>query len=468
MDPAPLAGGFLLWRALLAYVLLMAALVPHNGGLGPLAVAPFLIFLYLLLDTVRRRPTAPVTPRAAGLHPRQWVWLLVPLAVLGAVRPPGIYLRYGTPLWLFPLLTGAVLGLALLGLRDPLRTRQRDLIAAAMLGLVLLAGAWVLHASPSPLIDVFVLQQRGAAELLAGRDPYTAVYPNLYNAEDSLAFFGAPITELTNYPYPPLSLLVTTASHFLGGDVRLGFLGLHLMTGALLYAIARPRSSATALGILALHLLNPRGLFVLEQAWTEPLLSACVVAWVASSLHKRPPHRRALLGEVVFLALFLSAKQYSVLLLPLVLAPRFRPAWRATTLLKTTALAAGLAALLLLPFLLWHPRDFLTDVVLFQLRQPFRRDALSLPAIFHFVTGLRAPGALALLGAVASLVWAWKKLPRQHAGLLYGAALGFVGFFAMAKQAFCNYYSFAAVLLLLCAAACVAEAPRAAGIREAD
>jgi len=45
------------------------------------------------------------------------------------------------------------------------------------------------------------------------------------------------------------------------------------------------------------------------------------------------------------------------------------------------------------------------------------------------------------------------RLPRQPAGLLYGAAIGCFSFFAMAKQAFCNYYSFVGVLLLLTAAA---------------
>jgi uncharacterized membrane protein len=129
-------------------------------------------------------------------------------------------------------------------------------------------------------------------------------------------------------------------------------------------------------------------------------------------------------------------------------------------------LSALLAALLLLPFLLWHPRDFIEDVVLFQLRQPFRPDALTLPALVHFCTGLRAPGALALLGLAASLYYAWPRLPRSYAGLFYGAVVGCFGFFALAKQAFCNYYCFVAVLLLLTAAATVATSPptdRAAG-----
>lgn len=446
----------LLERSLLAYVLLTAALLANDGALGPLAVAPFLGCLGVLFDTVRRLGSAAPLPVAAPLSVGRWAGLLAPLALLGSLRPPGVFLRPGTPLWVFPLLTAAVLGLALWGVGTRRRS-QRDVLAAAMLLCFLVAAAGVLRASPGPRIDLYTIQQLGAGHLLAGRDPYAVTYPNIYTASETLAFFGAPVTELRNYPYPPLSLLVTTAGFWLLGDVRVSFVALHLATGALLYAMVRRRSGSMAVGLLAMHLLSPRGLFLLEQSWTEPLLSACVAAWAALMLTGGQAGKRAAAVEVGLLGLVFSAKQYSVLLLPLLLCQRFRPAWSRAT--RTTVLAAGLAALGLLPFLLWHPRDFIEDLILFQVRQPFRHDALTLPALFSFATGLRAPGALALLGAAGSLGWALGRLPRKPAGLLYGAAIGCFSFFAMAKQAFCNYYSFVGVLLLLCAAACVRSTP---------
>ena len=446
----------LLERSLLAYVLLTAALLANDGALGPLSVAPFLGCLGVLLDTVRRLGSAAPLPVATPLSVLRWAGLLAPLALLGSLRPPGVFLRPGTPLWIFPLLTAAVLGLALWGVGTPRRRSQRDALAAAMLLCFLVAAVGVLRASPGPRIDLYTIQQLGAGHLLAGRDPYAATYPNIYTASETLAFFGAPLTELRYYPYPPLSLLVTTAGFWLFGDVRVSFLALHLATGALLYAMVRRRSGSMAVGLLAMHLLSPRGLFLLEQSWTEPLLSACVAAWAAFLLTGQGG-KRATVAEVVLLGLVFSAKQYSVLLLPLLLCQRFRPAWSRAA--RVTTLAAGLAALGLLPFLLWHPRDFIEDLILFQVRQPFRHDALTLPALFSFATGLRAPGALALLGAAGSLGWALGRLPQKPAGLLYGAAIGCFSFFAMAKQAFCNYYSFVGVLLLLCAAACVRSTP---------
>lgn len=452
-------GGFLFAQAVAAYVLLSVTLWANDGMLGPWSAVPFLGCIYLLVDTGRRLRQATPEPKSSGLRPAQWTRYLILLALLAGARRPGFYLNPGTPQWAFTLLTLVLLGAALLGVRRRLTRTQSDALAAVMLAAAGAAGVLLLQASPSPRIDVFAVQQLGAAELFAGRDPYAVNYPNLYGASESVSFFGAYRPQLRCYPYPPLSLLVSAAGFWLAHDVRVAFLALQLLTGALLYAMVRRRSSTTALGLCALHLLGPRGLFVLEQGWTEPLLMAGITAWTALVLHWPRASRRAQLGQGLVLGLVLAAKQYAVLLLPLVLAQRFRPAWPRAALWRTAGLAVGISALGLLPFLLWHPQDLFEDLVLFQIRQPFRPDALTLPALFHFATGLRAPGALALLGATVSLLWSFPRLPRHPAGLLLGAALCCFGFFATAKQAFCNYYSLVAVLLLLCAAACTREAP---------
>lgn len=473
MAAAPVAGpasdedrpavdsGFLFEQAVAAYVLLSVTLWADDGALGLWSAVPFLGCIYLLVDTGRRLGQAAAAPGRAGLGRARWTRYLVLLALLAGGRRPGFYLEPGTPQWAFSGLAAVLLGAALLSIHGRLSQAQRDGLAAVMLAAAAAAGALLLQASPSPRIDVFTVQQRGAAALLAGDDPYALHYPNPYGASESAAYFGAYSPTLRCYPYPPLSLLVSAAGWWLFGDVRAAFLALQLLTGALLYAMVRRQSSATASGLCALHLLSPRGLFVIEQGFTEPLLMASLAAWTALALRRPRASRRAQLGQGLVLGLVLGAKQYAVLLLPLFLAQRFRPAWPRAALWRTTGLAVAVGGLGLLPFLLWHPRELFEDLVLFQVRQPFRPDALSLPALLHFATGLRAPGGLALLGAAASLAWSFPRLPRQLAGLLLGAALGCFGFFATAKQAFCNYYSLVAVLLLLCAAACTHPEPAA-------
>jgi hypothetical protein len=332
-------------------------------------------------------------------------------------------------------------------LRPSLATKSMFGIA---LGLYALAGAILIARAPAPRIDVFVFQQGGAAELERGRDPYASTFPNPYSREETRAFFGDERTELREYPYPPLSLLAATAGHVAGGDVRWTLLASQLGIAALLFALATAggHSASVAIAIATLHLLHPRGLFVLYQAWTDSMV-ACAFLLVVLLMQLR---RGRWLG--LALGFFVAIKQYSVMALPLLLRNgRIRSrAW-------IEALLVGSA--ITIPFLLWSPSDFFSDVVLFQLRQPFRPDALSIPALVASVTGWRAPGILALVGAAAALALTWARIgPRAGPGqLLLAAALLYAGFFLSAKQAFCNYYYFVGALILGAAALPVDAAP---------
>jgi hypothetical protein len=112
--------------------------------------------------------------------------------------------------------------------------------------------------------------------------------------------------------------------------------------------------------------------------------------------------------------------------------------------------AAGVAAAVTVPFALWDLEGFFRSVVMFQVKQPFRVEALSymawtaqdgapvLPQWLTFAI-LPVPVALAL----------WRA-PRTPAGFAASSALVFILFFAFAKQAFCNYYFL--VLGMICTA----------------
>src|SRR6185295_8463076 len=78
------------------------------------------------------------------------------------------------------------------------------------------------------------------------------------------------------YPYPPLTLLLTTVAHLLG-DFRYAQLAAMTLAGGLL-AFARP--GRNALAAAALLLFTPRGFFVLEAGWTEPFAVLFLAATV--------------------------------------------------------------------------------------------------------------------------------------------------------------------------------------------
>jgi hypothetical protein len=388
--------------ALVSTAMLVVALARGSRSLPPLL--PWIIGISGVLVLTR-------SPAAGTLR-----GLLVPLTLLQTAFGIAVYLR--------PNFTG------------------RWAVAIA-LGVYALAGASVITRSPEPRVDVFELQQDGARAFEAGHDPYASVVPNPYTKEETRLFFGDDRTELREYPYPPMSLLVTTLGHWLGGDVRWTLVAAQIGIAWLLVALARGagHDARVSHAIATVHLLHPRGLFMLEQAWTDSLL-ACVFLLLLLVLQRQ---RTRWFGIV--LGLFVATKQYSVIALALIVRDGRirRSAWFE---------ALAVVAAVTLPFFLWSPVDFVGDVVLFQLRQPFRDDALSVPAIVAAVTGWRAPGALAVVAAAAATSYAWPRLgPRADPSQLpLAAAVVFASFFLFAKQAFCNYYYFVGVLILAAAA----------------
>jgi hypothetical protein len=131
--------------------------------------------------------------------------------------------------------------------------------------------------------------------------------------------------------------------------------------------------------------------------------------------------------------------------LPLAWSSRFGAASRATVVA-----ALAIAAALTLPLAIVDPRELWNDVVAFQLHQPFRMDSLSIAPVIAFVTGWHAV-VLGPIACVAAYVWAWRVAPRGRCGFALVAAAALLALFATAKQAFCNYYYFAGIVVL-CAA----------------
>jgi hypothetical protein len=115
-----------------------------------------------------------------------------------------------------------------------------------------------------------------------------------------------------------------------------------------------------------------------------------------------------------------------------------------------------------LPLFVWGPHDFVKGVLLFQLRQPFRPDAMSIPAFVASVGGGRAPGVLALAGALAAGAFSWKRVSKDAPASRLPLATAFVymAFFLCAKQAFCNYYYMIGVLVLGAVALLAPAEPR--------
>ena len=243
----------------------------------------------------------------------------------------------------------AVVGaLALAQAMDLGRWRLR-LFALAAIGFVMVAAA--ISITRDPQTDVFTFQQLGARALIHGASPYAIRMPNLY--PPTTPFYGPGVVDgATNtlnigLPYPPASLMLVLPGYLLAGDVRVADAVAIALAAALIVAARPSRWSGVA---AAAFLLTPNVFFLVYSSWTEALMALTFSAVMYCAL-RRPTALPYALGA------FFATKQTSVLAAPLVWLLVDGPD-RSRRYAILMAQAAGVAAVLTVPFFLWTPAAF--------------------------------------------------------------------------------------------------------------
>jgi hypothetical protein len=355
---------------------------------------------------------------------------------LGSTIDPGLYLRPGSSRLPFTLGTVALAVAALdYSVRRLLPDAWRFPVALAGFGV---SALWMLHVSPAPKIDVWSMQTEAARFLLAGANPYSQLYENIYGHTHFLSESLIVDGRIRSFPYPPLVLLLGTAGYALA-DVRLGTVLAIALAAWAMRAIGRRRGlpPGHAYELLPLCLLSlPNNLLMVEQGWTDTYPAAAGVILVASlGLSNRT-------ARALGLALFVASKQYVVIWIPVL--------WARRHLETRVVLWGGVAAFTTaLPFLLWDGRGVFDGLVRFQLEQVFRPDSLSLAAPLFWELGWKLPRWLPLVSAALLSLWLGRRRKDSLALTTVGGALIFLGLFLTSPQAFLNYYWFCGALLLL-------------------
>jgi hypothetical protein len=407
----------------------------HPAGLGWLG-------LTLVILASALRPQDRLLPRVAKLSPT--VIVAVALAIQwGEQLFWGIRWSertVGSIGWFI-----AAMGIAGLGAAIIVRFARRAPLGLAILILGhLLASYYVIGSQPQPRIDVWHIQQTGATALLHGENPYENIYRNIYDPDTS--FYGPGMCKdgwLTcGFPYPPLSIIAALPGRIVG-DVRWSHVAF-MELAAIVLALCLPRPHG--IWSAAMLLLMPRSLLIVKFGWTEPLVVLLFVATLYCAI-------RAPKWLWLALGLLLASKQYTVLMIPLVVAHLLRgSSWReiARLLLKS----AAVALVVTLPMALWDWHAFVNSVIMTHLHQPFRMEALSFTAMLARMTGVQIGAGLGFLIAIAAMFWTARQAPRTPAGFAAATALVFGLFFAFNKQAACNYY-FLVFAACVCAAASI-------------
>ena len=359
---------------------------------------------------------------------------------LQASHPVGTYSRLGT-LLLFPAVAACAAGIFISSERRP----TVSITPPKRLLKMLLFAALVYHcvASISMLryyrgdnIDVYLFQHHAARALLHAVDPYTLTTENIYGP--STEFYGPGVVVngrvQIGMPYPPASLFFVIPAYVMG-DIRYAYLAAVLMSAGVIAALD---VNLMTVGVACFLLLNSVTLYVELKSWTEPFVLFTLTCVLYAAVKKS-------WWLPVALGIFLASKQYCLLALPfiplLLGERRWKPTWR----LLVESLGVCLAVTL--PMAFWNAGGFWRDMVLVHIRQPFRKDALTLGNL------LPIPMAAIAVLVMLTVVFTMRKA-RPHPSM-FAAAYGFtlLVFVCTNKQAFCNYYFLIVEALLLSVAA---------------
>lgn len=314
----------------------------------------------------------------------------------------------------------------------------------ALAGALAVAGQGVITSSPTPYIDVWTVQQGGADALAHGHNPYTAVA-----VRDTGPREGVDVP----YVYPPTQVLLTLPAYVLGKDVRYTMLAALLLTGfALRFIVRRSGRALPAIvedGPALVLWTMPKMLFILEQAWVDPVQLMLLCAAAASVLTKRP-----ILIAVAF-GVVLTAKQtmfWAVGLGGVFL--RFTK--------KQWLIVAAVGGLVVLPFAIADFVRLKHSLFDFVNALPDRPDALTFNNWVFRKYAVMVPTSLAFPFAGLVAIVSALKMPRTLQHWALATAATYTVFFVFNKWAFANYYFTLGGLAAL-AAACATHPAGPAG-----
>jgi len=429
----------------LAYVCIALGVMRHNGAYTPDALVMVLVGAAALgvgaVDAWRRGDFG--TPRA-------WRWrLVIALAVLiisGMLRHALMYEQHATYEQLFIGVNALVFVLVTFCYTAEKRAAHASTrwVFAGCVLLAFMMRVLIPWGSPAPIIDVFTMLQESAQHALHGLNPYSTPVSDVYQGSKGGWYYGY---HLWGYAYLPANLYAHTLAYAAFGDVRYGYVVAEAVCVGVLWWLGRHagQGSIAELAVL-LFLFHPRGLFTLEQAWTEPLIAMMLALFVW--WHQRCPN--SLAGAAAY-GVMLSLKQYLIFFVVhgLMLERRLS---RIVTCVVVTLLTVA-------PFVLLDVHSFWQSAVMFQIKSPFRVDGLTVPALLYRAFGITVnKWPAASVGLVTSLV-TFKLFARDGMrGFFFAASLTTLLLFLSSDQAFCNYYYFLSGLLCFLIIFCAHDA----------
>ena len=282
--------------------------------------------------------------------------------------------------------------------------------------------------SPRPLIDVFDYLKQGALAFWQGKNPYSISYQKMY------------LDVMPNYySYFPFMIFYTLPFVLIFNDPRFSFVFSQI---TIFYFLAYKFSwkdkcfgQLFSVLIALLILFHPLSLYMTEQSYTEPLVFLEILL-LYYFLTKKNKFSAFVYG------ISLATKQYLFFLAPFL--------YKNKLFKKKHFFYAFLVFFLLIsPFFLASPKDFVYDTILLQNIFPPRYEGLTFFSSLFRLFKLRYPFVIALTIWLGFGIFLIRRNAKQQTNFILEYALFLLVFFYFNKWAFLNYYYLISNLYLL-------------------
>ncbi len=319
---------------------------------------------------------------------------------------------------------------------------------------ILLINIFLIYFEPKPIIDVYVHLKEAVEYFLKFENPYSNVYTQVYSPERIKEFYYDDPIFLKHVPYQsvtPVCIAIYAIGHILG-DIRIINAIFFSLSPIILKNICSnifpSFSDDVHIKMALVSLLFPAQLYLIFFGWSEIIIVFFILLFIYFYLNKQ------VLASYISLGILLSLKQYSVIyFIPFLFIMDLKD-W------KLYMVTGGIIIFPLIFYALWNLSGFIDSIILYELKQPFRIDSISISALLVRYLGIKVYSGIInilimLLSFFISVYYSLIKMPaldteyKKMKFMLYIILFQFANLLMFSKQSFINQYYFLTLIFYL-------------------
>lgn len=283
---------------------------------------------------------------------------------------------------------------------------------------------------PAPFIDLFIILKQGIADISQNLDPYSRVFPDIYNGTYDYTYLKQDIKLV----YWPLNLYLLYPFQLIFGDLRFAYIFSMLVSCVILFYGTNRNKTVFYISFILLF-SNPYTFFMVKYAWIDLLAFPFFALYFLLFKEKR------YLFSYFILGLLMALKLYFIFLLPISILYLYNINNKIRQPILLGSFSILISILCFLPYLFTNI-DALVYTITYFLNSLPRIDSLSITGyISQFGIKFNTIGSILSLLIIAIILFRiWKNNRISILFQIQDLSLVLFALFIFGKQAFGNYY----------------------------